>query len=167
MGQKIHIGCGSDIKDGYINIDEFNPNADVQKPIQELGYPDDSIERIEGYMVLEHLNPFEARAFIGRAYQMMEPGGILILEVPDLEKVCRLILAFADDAEYLNTGAFGIRGLFGEPTDHMTKGDYHKWGYTPATLLRLVREAGFSQCRVLDGVSHLYPLRDLRIEAVK
>ncbi len=167
MGLKIHIGCGSDIKDGYVNIDEFNPDADVQKPIQKLDYPENSVERIEGYMVLEHLTPFDAKAFIKKAHKMLEPGGTLILEVPDLEKVCRLILAFRDDGEYLNTGAFGVRGFFGEPTDHMTKGDYHKWGYTPGTLGQLLQEAGFSRWRVSDGVSHLYPLRDMRVEAVK
>jgi hypothetical protein len=161
----LHIGCGSDLKPGYVNIDEFNPAAERQIPIQELDYPAASVERIEGYMVLEHLSLADARAFLRAAKWMLKPGGSLILEVPDLEKVARLILQFADDPEYLERGAFGLRGIFGEPRAGMTLGDYHKWGYTPSLARRLLGEAGFTDVVIEDGVSHGYPLRDMRIEA--
>ncbi|MHB8628331.1 MAG: class I SAM-dependent methyltransferase [Aggregatilineales bacterium] len=167
MGVKLHVGCGGDIKAGYVNIDEFNPKADLQLSIQALNYPDNSIEQIEGYMVLEHLSPQDALAFVQNAHRMLHPGGRLVLEVPDLAKIARLLLIFADDAEYLDDGAFGLRGVFGEPTQHMTVGDYHKWGYTPATARRLMHRGGFRQFSISDGLSHNFPLRDMRIEAVK
>ena len=167
MGLKLHVGCGNDIKPGYINIDQFSPRADLKISIRELNYPDNSVERIEGYMVLEHLHPNEARAFVRKAYRMLEPSGVLILECPDLEKVCRLIQIFADDPNYLERGAFGLRGIFGEPTGHMTPGDYHKWGYTPSLAAKLMREGGFSRFTITDGTSHCFPLRDMRIEAIK
>jgi SAM-dependent methyltransferase len=167
MGLKLHVGCGSDLKPGYVNIDEFNPKADVKMPLQKLDYPDGSLDAVEGYMVIEHLDPQDAVAFVRNVHRMLAPGGRLILECPDLEKVSRLALVFADDTEYMRKGAFGLRGFFGEPTDHMVTGDYHKWGYTPASALRLLREGGFSKCSVSDAYSHCYPLRDLRMEAVK
>jgi hypothetical protein len=166
-GIRLHVGCGDDIKPGYINIDEFNPKADERKAIQALDYPDNSIERIEGYMVLEHLSPRDALAFVRNAHRMLQPGGVLILECPDLEKMARLTLIFGDDPEYLELGAFGLRGVFGEPTDHMTVGDYHKWGYTPSTAARLVRQGSFTKFTISDGLSHCFPLRDMRIEAIK
>ena len=167
MSLNLHIGCGDNAKPGYVNIDEFNPRADRRIPIQAIDYPDNSVDRIEGYMVLEHLSLADARTFLRKANRMLSTGGILVLEVPDLEKVCRLILLFADDPEYLEKGAFGLRGLFGEPKPEMSAGDYHKWGYTSSSALRLLREAGFSHVEVKDGMSHCYPLRDMRIEAVK
>lgn len=167
MALKLHLGCGSIIKPGYVNIDEFNPSADVKKSILELDYPDCSVELAEGYMVLEHLDLFQARKFISNIYRMLQPGGRFILEVPDLEKVCRLILFFKDDAKYLETGAFGLRGIFGEPTPNMTVGDYHKWGYTSSSLVEMLKSGGFSKCEVSDGYSHNYPIRDVRIEAIK
>lgn len=167
MGVKLHVGCGGDIRPGYVNIDEFDPRADVKMPLQRLTYPEASVERLEGYMVLEHLSPEDALAFVTNAHRMLEPGGMLVLECPDLAKVSRLIVAFADDADYLERGAFGLRGIFGEPTDHMTSGDYHKWGYTPSTAIKLMRAGGFKDVRILDGTSHAYPLRDMRVEAVK
>ncbi len=167
MGLKLHVGCGSDIKAGYVNIDEFNPRADVKKSIQALDYPAGTIERIEGYMVLEHLSPEDAHAFVRNAYRMLQPGGVLVLECPDLVKTSRLIMIFAHDPEYLDKGVFGLRGVFAEATDHMTPGDYHKWGYTPSTAAELVRGAGFTNYVIGDGISHYYPLRDMRIEATR
>ena len=89
------------------------------------------------------------------------------MECPDLEKVSRLTLVFADNAEYLRNGAFGLRGFFGEPTDHMVTGDYHKWGYTPVSALKMLQECGFTRIGISDGFSHCYPLRDMRMEAIK
>ena len=57
MGLRLHIGCGDDIKPGYINIDEYSPKANLQVPLQNISYPENSVERIEGYMILEHLSP--------------------------------------------------------------------------------------------------------------
>jgi hypothetical protein len=167
MGLKLHVGCGSDIKLGYINVDEFNPDADLKMSIQELNFEADSVERIEGYMVLEHLSRQDALAFVRNAYRMLQVGGVLVLECPDLLKMSRLTLMFADDPEYLELGVYGFRGIFGEPTDHMTIGDYHKWGYTPSTAALLVKEGGFSHFTITDGTCHLCPLRDMRIEATK
>jgi Methyltransferase domain len=167
MGLRLHVGCGDDLRPEYVNVDPWNPRADRQVAMQDLDYPDGSVELIEGAMVLEHLTLTDARRFARRAHQMLAPGGRLVLEVPDLEKVSRLVLVFASDPEYLEQGAFGLRGFFGEPTSHMTTGDYHKWGYTPGTARRLLTEAGFSEIEISDGLSHGYPLRDMRIEAVK
>ena len=167
MKLKLHIGCGDDIREGYINIDAVNSKADLRIPIQELAYPDGIVERIEGYMILEHLSPADARVFLRKAYCMLEAGGMLVLEVPDLEKVCRLILALAEDPEHLERGVFGLRGIFGEPNPHMTIDDYHKWGYTPSMAEKMIRDAGFSHVTILDGTSHCFPLRDMRIEAIK
>lgn len=167
MPLNLHIGCGDDIKPGFINIDEFNPRAEQQIPIQAINYPNNTVDLIEGNMVIEHLALHEARKFICKAHQMLKTGGQLILEVPDLNKVCQLILVFSEDPEYLEKGAFGLRGLFGEPKPKMTIGDYHKWGYTPTTIKTLLLEAGFNRITISDGMSHCYPLRDMRVEAIK
>ncbi len=164
---RLHVGCGAVIKPGYINVDEFNPMADVRAAIQDLRYPNESVDQIEGYMVIEHLSPQDARAFVENAYRMLKPGGRLILEVPDIEKVCRLILSMGEDTQQLEEGPFGLRGIFGEPKEAMTLGDYHKWGYTPATASKLITEAGFREFKITDGTSHCYPIRDMRVEAVK
>ncbi len=167
MAVNLNIGCGDQVMPGYINIDEFNPKADLRMSIQDITYPDDSVDLIVGMMVIEHLSPSDARAFVAKAYRMLRPGGRLILEMPDLEKVCRLTLVFADDPEQLEKGPLGLRGFFGEPKPGMTMGDLHKWGYTQSTAGKLLREAGFTRFSLGDGTSHCFPLRDMRVEAIK
>lgn len=167
MTTKLHIGCGSIIKPGYVNIDEYNPKADRQLSILNLDYPDASVDLIEGYHVIEHLSRFDAERFFSMAYRMLKDGGVLHLECPDLEKVARIILRFADDSEYLEYGPYGFRGLFGEPHEEMTVGDFHKWGYTPATMRHHLFQAGFRHVEISDGYSHSSPLRDLCAIATK
>jgi hypothetical protein len=164
---RLHIGCGSQIKDGYINIDEFNPKADLRKSILDLDFNGNSITTIEGYMVFEHLSFFEAQQFLAKAYNMLKRGGNIIVEIPDIEKVARLIICFSDNAYFINNGAFGLRGIFGAPLTKMTIGDYHKWGYSPTSAKWIFENAGFTKIRISDGYSHCYPLRDMRIEATK
>ena len=98
---------------------------------------------------------------------MLQPGGKVILECPDIAKVARLTLMFANDPEYLDKGMFGLRGVYGEPTNHMTEGDYPKWGYTTSTAMELMKEGGFTNIVISDGISHYCPIRDMRIEATK
>src|SRR5207237_9484276 len=129
MSLKLHIRRGDEIKPGYINIDEFKPNAEQRIPIQAIEYPEDSVDRIEGYMVFEHLSLADARTFLPKANRMLRPGGILILEVLDLEKVSRLVLQFAGDPEYLEKRALGLRGLVGEVGPDMKVDDCSAWGW--------------------------------------
>jgi len=167
MGLRLHLGCGRHTKPGYINVDSFAPNADAHWPIEALEYPPGSVERIEAYMVIEHLEPGDALRFAINAHTMLCVGGALILECPDLEKVSRLTIAFIDDVDQLVGGPFGLRGFFAEPTASMTVGDYHKWGYTRTTMAALLTKAGFRALTFADGTSHGFPLRDMRVEAVK
>ena len=164
---RLHVGCGGDIRPGYVNIDAHDPRADRKLRLEDLDYPDSSVEVIEGYMVIEHLTPAAAGDFVRNARRMLVSGGRLVLECPDILKVSRLCLLFAADVERTESGAFGLRGFFGEPTSHMTSGDFHKWGYTPATMERLLLGAGFASVAMDDGVSHGYPLRDMRATATK
>jgi 2-polyprenyl-3-methyl-5-hydroxy-6-metoxy-1,4-benzoquinol methylase len=167
MGVRLNVGCGADIRPGWINIDAVNPAADRRCRIQDLDYADGSVEHIEAVMVLEHLSLADARAFARNAYRMLAPGGVLVIEVPDLAKVCRLIVMHADDPDRLENGAFGLRGIFGDPLTHAAPEDSHRWGYTPASLTALMSAAGFTTITITDGLSHGYPLRDMRMEAVK
>ena len=167
MSLKLHVGCGSQRKPGYVNIDAFDPAADLRIPIEAIDYPPNSVEIVEGYMVIEHLDRSAAEQFVHKAFAMLVPGGRLILECPDLVKVARLVLEFEDDLAMLEDGAFGFRGFFGEPKENMTAADYHKWGYSAKTLSALFFRAGFRPVLVGDGASHGYPIRDVRVEGVK
>ena len=59
MEKKLNIGCGKDIKKGYVNIDKFSlAGVDVVHDLNVFPWPfkDNSFEEINAEMILEHLD---------------------------------------------------------------------------------------------------------------
>jgi hypothetical protein len=159
------VRAGTAIRTVDVDIDALISSAHAGSG-STITYEDGNVERIEGSMILERLDPGDADTFVKIAYRLLEPWGQLILELPDLNKVCRLILSFGDDSESLETGPYGLRAIFGDPAPARCA-DRRKWAYTPALVERLMRTAGFERVSITDGFSQGHPLRDMRVEAVK
>jgi len=84
---KLHLGCGDKILDGYINIDYYNPKADLTLDITDLSYFDDStIEEIFMNAVFEHIYSFEQIPSLLEWKRILKPGGKLIINsIPDFD----------------------------------------------------------------------------------
>ena len=57
---KLHLGCGSDYKEGYVNCDiskEVNPDKIVDLE-EKLPFEDNSVEEVIANHILEHINNF-------------------------------------------------------------------------------------------------------------
>ena len=164
---KLHVGCGNNRFDGYINIDAVSPKADWNVDLDAIGLPESSVARIEGYHVIEHLSLPQAKSFLNNAHRVLKPGGKIILEYPDIAKIT-VMLARADfELDFLNDHPLGLRGLFGEPKPGMNNYDFHRWGYSAANMQQILNESGFKHVRFSEGLSHGFPLRDTRVEAEK
>ena len=101
-----------------------------------------------------------------KIYRWLKVDGQLILEFPDVLKVCKLILRRKNKPQELQNSPLGIRGLYGGPTEHMHPYDYHKWGWTKTTMVPLLRKIGFRRIYV-ERADYHFPKRDIRIVAVK
>jgi SAM-dependent methyltransferase len=81
--KKLNIGCGKDIKNGYINLDIRElPGGDVVWDITKTPYPfeENSIDLIEMHHVLEHLeNPIKV---LEEFWRICKPKGKIIISVP-------------------------------------------------------------------------------------
>ena len=86
--------------------------------------------------MFEHFSRHEARAFLREMDYSIKPGGILRLDVPDVDGVLGA-LAVEHDAD---RRALLLRHLIGSRKDDYS---YHHHGYTRAGLRRLVEEYGF------------------------
>ena len=86
MPVKLNVGCGRDIRDGYVNIDGVAlPGIDHRVDLDDcaatpLPLPDDHFQELELSHVLEHLkNPLP---LMQELYRVAAPGGRLLVKVP-------------------------------------------------------------------------------------
>jgi ubiquinone/menaquinone biosynthesis C-methylase UbiE len=131
---KLNIGCGVWRPAGYVTYDLYDATADVQGDARKLPYEDGSIEEILASHLLEHFDFKEAFAVLTEWKRVLCHGGKLILEVPNLENICR---KFADDPSsrvnlYIQ--------IFGAP---WYPGHGHLFGYAPEQLLWTLQTVGF------------------------
>jgi len=84
--QRLHFGCGGDVRQGWINLDSRPlPGVDVianldacrRKP---LPFADDSIDELMGNHILEHLS--DPLALMQELHRIAKPGAKLVFRVP-------------------------------------------------------------------------------------
>ncbi|MGB7295227.1 MAG: methyltransferase domain-containing protein [Candidatus Aminicenantales bacterium] len=78
---KLNLGCGTDHKEGYINVDistHCNPDKvwDLRKRIPLKG---DSVSEIRAYNIVEHL---EVKDIMKEFYRVLKKGGLLDILCP-------------------------------------------------------------------------------------
>lgn len=135
----LDVGCGcgeflhyARLRGWQVSGFEFSPSVAVlarQKyghalrvgSLEDMGYPPRSFDLITMWHVLEHLR--EPRAALQRIAKLLAPGGLLVLEVPNLN--------------------FLPRKSYRYPMSHTL----HLYHFSPATLAAMVARAGM---RVLE-----------------
>ncbi|MFT7169920.1 MAG: SAM-dependent methyltransferase [Paracoccaceae bacterium] len=138
---KLHLGCGPDSRDGWVNVDvneRFAP--DLVAPADSLPMlTDGSCSVIEACHLFEHLTLTQARAALREWRRLLIPGGELQLELPNLTRCVELVGTDMDGFD------LGMISLFGYPPEVDQQGEpqLHKWGWTPDTLGAELRRAGF------------------------
>jgi predicted SAM-dependent methyltransferase len=154
---QLHLGCGAQHKDGFINIDmKITPATDYVGSIAKLPCACESVSRIESYHVIEHIPHPVAQDVVAEWARVLKPGGTMVMECPDFDEDVRKYLA--GDEEMLGS-IYGWQRY---------DGDTHYYGYNQARLTALLTHAGFSQVRF--GEPEDYHARTepcLRVEAVK
>ena len=147
MPVRLNIGCGDDIRPGYLNIDRFAPGAGIRMDASRLAFADRSVDEIFSSHMLEHLSKYEVPEFLGEWNRVLKPGGKVEIIVPDLPWCMRQWLRLPDSARWdwaLDT----IYGLQDSP------GEFHKTGFSAERLHRLLQEAGFSAVEVTTRFDH-------------
>lgn len=88
---RLHLGCGEQHFDGYVNIDyppsEHNliqPRADVYADVTKLNFPAGSVDEIRLHHLFEHFSRVVALAMLIKWHQWLRIGGVLCIETPDL-----------------------------------------------------------------------------------
>jgi predicted SAM-dependent methyltransferase len=155
---KLNLGCGCDVREGWLNIDvrRTHPRVLVLDLERELlrPFPDESVDEILAKDFIEHLSWRVVEAFLRDCHRVLKRGGRMYIQVPDLEAIARKVI-LNPDFRYGNlTGwraiSFWVYGAQDYPENA------HKAGFTIPTLRRLLESVGFVVERIgSDGGTNI------------
>ncbi len=85
---KLNLGCGHDIREGFINCDLYNDKAEMKFDSIKLPFDDNSVDEIMAYHVIEHFPYNKIWKALGEWNRALKHGGRLHLETPDFLSSC-------------------------------------------------------------------------------
>ena len=107
----LNLGCGKDIKKGFVNIDSFehsNHKLDIKTDLaKKIPVTSNSADFAYSAHFLEHLDWIKADFFLKEVLRVLKKGGKLRILVPDYEKIFKNYAKgnkkfFIDIKNYLN-----------------------------------------------------------------
>jgi ubiquinone/menaquinone biosynthesis C-methylase UbiE len=181
-GKKIllHVGAGSPNKrplpecfrgshwaEVRVDIDQSTQPHIVASVTNMTSVPDGGVHGVLSSHTHEHLNDHEVPQGFSEIYRVLKPGGVLVMNVPDLAEIAKLILQDKIDDVLYQSNAGPVRPidmLFGHQPAIQRGSVYmaHRSGFTSERLARFSAQAGFTDVRVRKGKQH-----DLWLVAVK
>lgn len=167
---KLNVCSGARILDGYKNIDIVQTGQippDILCDALSVPLPDGCADELMCVHGFEHFYRWQCDPLMNEWKRLLKPGGLLILELPDLIKCCENIVA-GYQVPGKHPDQLGMWGAFGDPrleNEFMV----HRWGWTPKTLRKFLKGHGFIE--IIDAETKFHPAgrirRDMRIEARK
>ncbi len=142
---KLHVGCGKNRFEGWINAD-IDPRADLIIFLQKrLPLRTNSLERIYSEHVLEHVSYPKGVFFLKEAYRTLKPNGIVRIAIPDLD----VIVDGYQNGSWKESEAMKKPSLaFIKTRAEMMNIAFRWWGhrhlYNKEELMRALLEAGFT-----------------------
>lgn len=148
---RLHLGAGDKYWPGFINCD-LHGNQDYNCFLPEI----DRADEIHAIHLFEHLSRLEVPTVLSNWRDALVDNGLLVLEMPSMDKIAKLI------TEGVTNQRLTLLGIFGDPRD--PKPDMmHQWCYTNRELEQILTQAGFHEIQFMEPIYHIAQ-RDLRVE---
>jgi predicted SAM-dependent methyltransferase len=172
----INIGCGHDIRHGWINcdlipIDETVIKLDITSKNDLLRLSKYKSDLIVCNHVIGYLNYIQVLNFVNACYEGLNENGKLIFEFPDIIKISNAIinydynnLSLKDYVEIVRgIHAYDFNDIFDEKFDKQT----YIFGWSSIFLVKML-ESKFKNIEVKNPLYHNErKWRDVRVEAIK
>lgn len=134
---RLNLGCGHDLKPGYINIDLFCEGPGITRmDMRCLALPDNYADEIFSNHSLEHIPHTETLVVLKEWRRVLKPNGLLHIKVPDLEWCAKKWLTLPEEDRW----GYYLATLFGLQAD---AGQVHYTSFTHARLRNLLQCTGF------------------------
>ncbi len=142
---RLHLGCGEQYFDGYVNIDYpaeqhniMQIRADYAANITQLDFPPQSVDEIRLHHVFEHFNRVTALAMLIKWQQWLKVGGKLHIETPDLMGSAEILTSDLPWSVKMGT----VRHLAG---DQAASWAYHVDHWFPERYQHTLKRLGFGR----------------------
>lgn len=131
----LNLGCGRDIREGFVNIDMYSDSPDVvYMDIRKIALPDNSADLILASDVLEHFSHREVDVVLAEWGRVLKPGGELVIRCPSLRLQVKAYVNKIWDADIASYMIFG---------GQTNPGDYHCIGFDEQSIKKHLAQAGF------------------------
>ena len=176
---KLHLGSGGSYLRGWVNIDNFeyenndtsrtDSKYDVKMDIRDLDVEDESVDEIMLIHVMEHFVRWESINLIKQFHRKLKPGGLLIIEMPDLDKCIEWYLK-GKAAPHINTPLgsinMGKTQFYGNQWDGL---DYetHRYVWTLSEFINVLQAEGFDIVQADHNALFHAKGRDMLVAAMK
>lgn len=158
---KLNLACGDIIVPGWINVDLYNPKADLKCDVTRLPYEDNSVEEIWASHIIEHFHYYEGFDVLREWLRVLKPGGKIMIETPDMLASCKL---FVEGNEQDRINLYGH--FFAQPW--LGPGQVHKFLYTETQLRWTLEQCGFKNIQRVVAKRYIgNENRNLGMEAYK
>ena len=130
----LNLGCGTDIRDGFINIDLFSDNPNVVKmDIRKLDFKDNSVDFILASDILEHFSHRQIATVLKEWARVLKPNAQMIIRCPSLRLQAKAYYEGKWDADIASYMIFG---------GQTNPGDYHCIGFDENSIKKHLTKAG-------------------------
>lgn len=113
---RLHVGCGGTLLKGFLNIDRYAKDADLQTDaLRALSYfGDESVELIYSNGFLEHMGrPPVLLEFLGECRRVLAKNGVVLhLGIPDFTEVAKCYLERKAGIVDWDGGHFGLENVY-------------------------------------------------------
>jgi len=138
---KLNLGCGTDIRSDYINIDiKELPGVNLVRDVSDFSYiKDNSVEEIIARDIIEHFPKHIAEKALREWHRILKPYKKIYMTCPDIKRICERYLGIKQpklDADFVSYLLYGD-----EKAQH--HGDYHKAIWDAQTIRKLLERTGF------------------------
>ncbi len=165
---RLHLGCGGQHLEGYINIDypqsEHNlvqVKADFYADIKSLDFPLESVDEIRLNHVFEHFNRVTALAMMIKWHKWLKIGGRLHIETPDLIGSAKTLVSNTSWKTKMGV----VRHLAG---DQAADWGYHIDHWFPERFEHTLEALGFGEVQTLSSSWSKEPyLSNVKVVAMK
>jgi SAM-dependent methyltransferase len=143
-----------------------DPRSHVDMDVTKLDFDDGTVSEIMASHLFEHISPFKVEEMLRDWLRVLKPGGRLVMELPNIEELCRRFVTASKGERYgilnavygsVNTTALGL------PSDITSP---HLFGWWPEAMFDMLSHVGYVNIR-FGPEQWPHPESNFRVEAEK